>query len=137
MSTDKLKFFPLPLKGVYVGGGRWKLTAPFEYHSEKYGIIKVPSFLISDGASIPKPFYSLIGGRWTGKYVEASIIHDFLYFKQIYSRRKSDLIFLEAMKVLKVSRWKRKVMYYAVRGGAYFIWKRRVKQLKAKREATN
>lgn len=124
------EFFPLPLKGEYIGKGQWKLTAPFEYHSKRYGVIKIPTNFISDGASIPKIFYSLIGGRWTGKYVEAAICHDWLYFSQIYSRRKSDRIFLNAMKVLRVSWWKRRMMFYAVRIGGFYPWKRHSKRFK-------
>lgn len=122
MSIDKLERFPLPLKAEYVGKGRWQLTAPFEYHSKKYGVIKVPIFFISDGASIPKVFYTLIGGRWTGKYVEASIPHDWLYFSQIIKRSCADAIFLEGMKYLGVSFWRRRIMWLAVRLRGWIPW---------------
>ena len=127
--TNKTEFFPLPLKGRYIGRGRWKLTAPFEYHSKKYGIFKVPGFFISDGASIPKFAFSFIGGRWTGKYVEAAIIHDYLYFTQTTKRNYADRIFLEAMKDLKVSWWKRRMMWTAVRVGGWRPWNRHKKNI--------
>lgn len=130
MPTDKTEFFPLPLKGRYIGGGRWKLTAPFEYHSKKYGIFKVPEFFISDGASIPKFAFSLIGGRWTGKYVEASIIHDYLYFTQTTKRSYADRVFLEGMKILGVGWLKRRVMYLAVRVWGWKPWNKHKRRIK-------
>ena len=85
--------------------------------------IYVPEGFLTDGASIPKLFWSIIGGV-LGRYGAAAVLHDFLYVKGIYSRRRSDKIFLEAMAVLKVSWWKRKLMYYAVRVGAFIPWRR-------------
>ena len=85
--------------------------------------IYVPEDFLTDGASIPKIFWSIIGGV-LGRYGAAAVLHDFLYVEGIYTRRRSDKIFLEAMKVLKVSWWKRRAMYYAVRGFAWGPWKR-------------
>ncbi len=122
MARYKKEHFPLTLQADYIGAGRWQLTAPFEYQSKKYGVIRVPIGAISDGASIPQFAFSLIGGRWTGKYVEGSIIHDHLYKIQIYTRRKSDKIFLEAMKNSGVSFWKRRLMFLAVRFRGWIPW---------------
>ncbi len=121
---DKSNFFPLPLKAEYIGAGQWKLIVPFEYHCEKYGIIKVPINFVSDGASIPSFAWGMIGSPWTGKYVEATIPHDFCYSKNLYSRKKCDLIFYEAMQVLKVPFWKRWTMYHSVRTFGWVPWNR-------------
>ena len=107
-------------------GIRWRVMESFEYHigSKDSGeVVKIPKDFLTDFASIPKIFWSIIGGPW-GKYGYAAILHDYLYTVGIYSRKRTDQIFLEAMKVLKVSWWKRKLMYYAVRVGAWGPWKR-------------
>ena len=114
-----MSLFPLPLKGKYLGKERWELIAPFEYNNPPI-IIEMPIGFVTDGASIPRFAYSLIGSPWGGRYSPASIIHDYLYFIQKYSRRKSDRIFLDAMKILEVPLWKRQLMYLAVR---FFGWK--------------
>lgn len=103
----------------------------FEYHvgSEDSGeVVKVPKDFITDGASIPRFAWSIIGGPW-GKYGYSAIVHDYLYFTKQFSRKKSDYIFYEAMGVLKVSQWKRWIMWKAVRLFAGYIWKKREKQL--------
>jgi len=46
-------------------------------------------------------------------------LHDYCYAKALYSKFKSDCIFLEGMAVLKVKPWKRNAMFYAV---LFFGW---------------
>lgn len=85
---------------------------------------------ITDGASIPRIFWSLIGSPFTGLYRKPSLVHDKFYATQKVTRKYADRIFLEGMKDEGVSWWRRKTMYFAVRAGAYFIWKRHAKRLK-------
>ena len=125
MTTDKLKYFPKELKGKFVGAGQWELTAPFEYHSDIGSIIEIPIGFVTDGASIPKIFRPVIGSPWGGLYVKATLPHDWLYYKKTFTRRKTDAIFLEAMKVLGVPFWKRRIMWLAVRLGAWISWDKR------------
>lgn len=80
------------------------------------GIIAVPRGFISDGASIPKAAWWIIGSPFD-EYLEASIIHDFLYSAQntSYSRDEADFIFKELMWNTGVSRPKLLAMHAAVR----------------------
>lgn len=82
--------------------------------------ITVPVGFITDLASVPWPFSMIIPK--SGKGNAAAVLHDFLYHKQERKRKQCDLIFLEAMKVLGVSLWKRKVMYRAVRIFGFIPW---------------
>ena len=116
-------FFPLPLKGKYIGKGVWEILEPFEYHSKKYGVTRVPAGFTSDGASFPKIVYSIMGSPWGGKYGRPSVIHDFLYFKK-YNRKKADKIFLEAMQKCGVSFWKRRIMYRMLRLFGWLSWRK-------------
>ena len=88
----------------------------FEYHvgdKESKEIILVPKGFITNFASVPRFFWSIIP-PW-GKYGKAAVIHDYLYYTKKYTRKRADEIFLEGMEVLGVSLWKRQVMYWAVR----------------------
>ncbi len=117
--TKKLIVSPMP------NGITWELQQEFIYYvgSTLSGeAIYVPKGFKTDFASIPKIFWSIIGSP-TGKYTGASVIHDYCYYKGMYTRKRSDQIFLEAMKVLKVSWWKRYSMYFAVRIGAGIPWR--------------
>jgi len=109
--------FTTPLIVSPLDNGRdWKLIGAFGYHIgtlESSEIISVPAGFITDFASIPRFLWSIFP-PW-GRYGKAAVIHDYCYRKGLFTRKRSDKIFYEAMKVLKVPYWKRCAMYRAVR----------------------
>ncbi|EKB5615074.1 DUF1353 domain-containing protein, partial [Salmonella enterica] len=50
-----------------------------------------------------------------GKYAKAAIIHDWMYDNALRTKKEADKIFLDGMTVLGVPKWKRVIMYWAVR----------------------
>lgn len=124
LSTSKE--FPLPLVGEFVGKGQWKLTKPFEYHSKKYGITKVPEGFIADGASFPSLVYSIMGSPWGGKYAKPSVIHDYDYSTKV-NQKIADNKFLEGMEAKKVPFFKRQIAYRALRLFGWFSWRKNKK----------
>jgi len=102
------------------------IISPFIYENDKYVIQFTPK-LQSDGASVPKIFWNIFPPI-SGKYMEAAILHDILYASHILSKKEADKIFLEAMKDLGVSWWKRNVMYYAVKFFAIKAWDEKTPQ---------
>ena len=110
----------------------FEVPVAFAYHvgsEDSTDVIYIPKGFICDGASIPKIFWSLIGGP-LGPYAPAAVVHDFLYRFQTRTRAESDRIFLEAMKVLKVSWWRRRTMWLAVRSWAWIPWNKYKKIIK-------
>lgn len=83
-------------------------------------IIKIKKGFVTDFASVPRFFWRILPP--TGKYNVAAIVHDYLYMTGEVSKESADKIFLILMKHLKVSRWKRKVMYKAVRYFGKTAW---------------
>ena len=55
----------------------WELVGDLSYENNELRIT-AKSGLKTDGASIPKPFWRLIGSPLTGRYVKSAIIHDAL-----------------------------------------------------------
>jgi hypothetical protein len=49
--------------------------------------------LVTDGASIPRAFWAVIGSPFSGKYVGSAIIHDGLYKSHKLSRAEADELF--------------------------------------------
>lgn len=95
---------------------RWMLLAPFEYHVGMYPseqLIAVPIGTITDLATVPRILWSVFPPH--GRYAKAAIIHDYLYDRAIGSKAFADSTFREAMEVLGVPRWRRTLMYWAVR----------------------
>jgi hypothetical protein len=102
-----------PLK--ILGDGQWLLTDILIYESDLTILqIEILEGFETDLASIPSwvPEFLIppIGRHWA-----AAIIHDYLCrTTPLKHRSLADKIFLEAMKVDGVQRWRRYLMYYAV-----------------------
>lgn len=118
---------PVDLKPMDVKYKRWKTEQDLCYYTKDENTVTVPKGFVTDGASIPQIFWSLIGSPF-GKYCNAAIVHDYLYFIVEGTRKRADYVFYEAMTFLEVSFWRRKTMWLAVRLGAGWIWKARRKQ---------
>lgn len=102
-------------------GDKWVLKRAFKfYYANQDGNmlreIVVPEGFVTDFASTPKSLYPIFPP--IGIYNKAAMVHDFLYSKECpiaIERAQADLFFLQAMAVLKVPKWKRKLMYFAVK----------------------
>ncbi len=115
--TEPLVVTPRP------DGRTWIVLSDFGYEVGKVGsgdVINVPIGFHTDFASIPRPLW-VIFPRW-GKYGNAAVIHDWLYWDQPRSREAADDILLKAMGDLKVSPWQKYPIYWAVRLGGWWAW---------------
>lgn len=72
----------------------------------------VPHGFETDFASVPRAFWR-IASPWDA--MEPSVIHDYLCRNQIGTRADADRMFLRAMEDYGVKRWRRRLMYRAVR----------------------
>ncbi len=90
------------------------LTEPFEYVAPDGRRWPVPRGTTVDGASIPRFFWSTIGGPFDGLYRNASVVHDF--YCQVRTRTYEDVhrVFYDAMKTSGVTDAKGWLMYQAV-----------------------
>ncbi len=103
----------------------WRVNKAFEYHvgyENSTQRIKIPAGYLTDGISIPRFCWVIVGHPLSGEAVQASVIHDFLYQYGLYDQKRSDDIFLEALIVLKVPVWKRQVMFRALRFFGWIAW---------------
>lgn len=89
--------------------------------ASKYPAVTVPVGFVTDFASIPRAFWSLL--RPDGDYCYAAIIHDFLYWDQHVEREQADQIFRLVMREFNVGRVKTGTIYRAVRTGGGVAWK--------------
>ncbi|HFG5616370.1 DUF1353 domain-containing protein [Salmonella enterica] len=107
--------FTTPAILEMLGHYEWRVHEPFEFYlsDDNSDVIEVPAGFVTDLATIPRIFWSLMPPD--GKYAKAAIIHDYLYNNALRTKKEADLIFLDGMTVLGVARWKRTIMYYAVR----------------------
>ena len=115
--TEPLVVTPRP------DGETWVVLSDFGYEIGEEGSgneINVNIGFHTDFASIPRPLWIFLP-RW-GKYGNAAVIHDYLYWEQPRSRKEADKILLEGMVVLQVGYIKRYAIYWAVRFAGWWAW---------------
>src|SRR5215510_14185996 len=113
--ADKLGEFrgELILKAL-PDGRNMVLMSTFSYVDSRGVTWSVPPGTRVDGASIPSAFWSIVGAPFTGKYREASVIHD--YFCETKSRHWKAVhkVFLDGMLARGVDKLQAQLMYLAV-----------------------
>lgn len=96
-----------------------------------YGRFTVPKGFHTDGASIPRIFWTLIGGPNRACFMEASVLHDWLYVKRstplgpTVSQKEADDIFYGLLKKNKVHPFRSWLMWLAVRSAGWLYWKKK------------
>lgn len=108
-----------------LGKDYWRVLNGFKFYLDdptEEKLVFVPAGYLTDGATVPRMFWSLLP-PW-GSYGQAAVVHDILCERLAISvhginstitRAQADSAFKQAMVSLKVPRWKRNVMYIAVR----------------------
>jgi hypothetical protein len=100
------------------------LTAPISWTpnpgQEAYKAVTVPTGFVTDFASIPSVFQSIL--RPDGEYAYAAVVHDYLYWDQTRTREEADLIFKMAMEDFDVGAVKMGLIYRAVRVAGQMAW---------------
>lgn len=86
---------------------RFKVVKPFRFRD-----ITIPEGFVTDGASVPRIFWSLFPPNRTD-YLPCAIVHDFLCDLGDY--KKADQYFHDCLEHLRVSKFARVTMYLAVR----------------------
>jgi hypothetical protein len=87
---------------------------------DKLPSVNVPRGFVTDLASIPRPFFSLL--RPDAEYAYAAIVHDYLYWTQKHPRATADLILRRGMEDFKVPTATVVTIYEAVRAGGQLAW---------------
>ena len=95
-------------------GRNMELLKPFKYTDSQKVVWPVPAGVKVDGASIPSVFWSIGVAPYTGKYRDASVIHD--YYCQTHSRHWKAVhrVFYDGMLARGVDPLQAKIMYLAV-----------------------
>jgi hypothetical protein len=110
---------PLQFQGrvvaEFLGDGRtMRLLEPFSYIDPEGEQWDVPVGAVVDGASIPRVFWSFIGGPFEGKYRDASVVHDYYCDQKNRPWRRVHRVFYNAMIESGVEEALGKLMYYSV-----------------------
>ena len=93
----------------------FKLSSQFRFHDPNGLEWRVPPSVKVDGASIPQPFWSFIGGPFSGPYVNASVVHDYFCEVKVRTAYDTHKNFYYGMLASDVKMWKAKFMFWVVR----------------------
>jgi len=99
-------------------GRNMLLLQDFAYVDPKGKKWVSPKDSVINGASIPQPFWSIIGGPFEGKYRQASVVHDTECLRNKNEKEESwqdvHKMFYQACRCGGVAEFKAKFMYWAV-----------------------
>jgi hypothetical protein len=89
----------------------------------------------TDGASIPRPLWPMIGGPYEGRHRDGALLHDDAYAEAPAAeagfwtadlspeRRAADVMLYQASVVRGTPRWRAWLIYQGVRIGGAFAWR--------------
>jgi len=105
-----------------IGPKLWVLTKPLKFDG-----ITIPEGFVTDGASAPNVAASIAPPMGFAG-AAAAVLHDWFYSldsgKSNISRKEADKIFYETMRSCGVGYFRAKAIYWAVRAGGSFSFKK-------------
>ena len=115
---------PAPFVRGFADGTNWMLQSPLIHEFGKNGryFIIVPRGFVTDFASVPQPLEILHARISIGRYGNAAVVHDYLYWRQDCTREQSDRFLEIAMEEAGVSFLERKLIYETVRQLGQSAW---------------
>jgi Protein of unknown function (DUF1353) len=106
--------FSGPVRAEFLPGSQMKLLEDVVFTEPSGREWVAPKGAVIDGASIPKPFWSVIGGPFDDRYRMASIYHDVACDSRTQRWEDVHLMFYRAMRCSGVPEKKAKQMFTAV-----------------------
>ena len=123
-------------------GKNWILTETWEcklspvYRLPALNITVLPGFT-SDGASIPRILWPLVGPRFAPETFAAAFAHDALYGAHLTRRAYADYQFYFLLRELDVRRIKAESYWAAVRTCGWFAWRKSKEEIESARKFIN
>lgn len=118
LSKLKRGFYRLPIRAEFdPNDPKYIETQSDLFYVDKNGIeIFVGAGYRTDGKSVPKWFWSIVGHPLAPNTLPAAIIHDYLCETELFDSKRVHQIFDEALKDLpKVGFWQRTALVLAVK----------------------
>ncbi len=96
-----------------------KLLQDFSYTDPAGRLWLAPKDSTVNGASIPRPLWSMVGSPYTDDYRRASVVHDVACCTLGVSRKDADVMFFSACRAGGCSPSQARILYAGVRIGAW------------------
>ena len=102
----------------------FEVAYPFDAYALGW-YIAIRAGFHTDGASIPRCLWSIIGNPWQGAYLGPAIIHDALYQSEATDRATADELLYSLLRANSVGRCRAWIIYRAVRAFGWAAWNNR------------
>lgn len=110
------------------GGTVVMILRDIAYTTAELGPVVVPRGFESDGCSMPRLFWRLLGHPFDMMYLREAVLHDWLYRSQPCDRKTADRIFRAAL-VGRIGPIRRRAIYWGLRLGGWLAWRGNRKRL--------
>ena len=121
-----------PLLSPFGDGTQWvvweDLDFQVELNDKSKTTIRVPRGFVTDLASTPPEVWSFYPPF--GRYLSASILHDYLYWRQTCKREEADKIFAQTMKDAGVPQQDQSRFYVVLRKAGEKAWSNNATEVK-------
>ncbi len=107
-TNDILLLRPIPEEKRY-------LVATTVVYEVGEWLVEVPEGFKTDGASVPRFFWRIVGTPFEPDFIGPAVAHDYAYKNKIGTRRAADRAFRLLLDRTGVSRWRQWAMWLAVR----------------------
>ncbi len=104
--------------------GEWTIAEDWQTPVIRGVAISIRAGMRTDGASIPRIAWRLVGHPFQVPLLGPALGHDALYAAELVSREEADRWFLEAMQKAGIGWIKRNAIWLAVRAGGGVVWRR-------------
>jgi hypothetical protein len=98
-------------------GETMRLLSPLRYTDHAGRVWTAPAGFVTDGASIPRALWIIVGAPFNGKYREAAVLHDAAYRTLGVTKEDADNMLWEASIELGCEEWLADLIYEGVRVG--------------------
>ena len=113
-----------PLEPPAKEGGDWTVMEDWLTPVVDGICVHIRAGMKTDGATIPRIAWRLIGHPLQVPLLGPALGHDALYAAELVSREEADRWFLEAMRKAGIGWVKRNAIWLAVRAGGGVVWRR-------------
>jgi hypothetical protein len=115
LSPRDYGYFNAPVRAKWLPDGRnMALCYALQFHQNNGPTWTAPVGTLTDGASIPPVFWSIIGGPFEGKYRDAAVNHDYECCTKTHRWQDVHRMFYAGMMANGEDMWRAKLMYFAV-----------------------
>ena len=114
-----MPFTDLILRTLDDQPGMFEGVKGFKWRGEDASL-DVPAGFVTDLASIPIGLRSLFSR--TGRSRKPAVAHDYMYFEQMFTRKRCDQLFKAMLIERGVWRWQAQIYYIGVRCGGWKAW---------------